>query len=231
MPQYRKLYVKTVESLDINDMPDDFTRLLWVLLPLGLDAEGRGLDNTSWIKSRVMPLREDVTPAMLITAMKWYQDRGMIIRYEIDGRKYFCIPTWHTYQGDTTRETKSNYPSPNSGATQELLTSKSSRNEYESVYESELNGNGKIRDLQAAFINASGITAYNTQDVEVYQQLDKQGVTPNDMTEAVRILQSKKFTIKSINSIVTAAINVSKQRTAKPNEKSLDELLADAGYR
>lgn len=42
MPKYRKLWIKTVESHDINEMPDDFTRLLWVLLPLGLDSEGRG---------------------------------------------------------------------------------------------------------------------------------------------------------------------------------------------
>ena len=44
MPTWRKLHVKATESLDINDMPDDFHRLLWVMLPLGLDREGRGLD-------------------------------------------------------------------------------------------------------------------------------------------------------------------------------------------
>ena len=34
MPRYRKLHTKTLESLDINDMPDDFCRLFWTLLPL-----------------------------------------------------------------------------------------------------------------------------------------------------------------------------------------------------
>jgi len=52
MPQWRKFYVKTVDSLDINDMPDDFTRLLWILLPLGLDCEGRGIDNPAWINPK-----------------------------------------------------------------------------------------------------------------------------------------------------------------------------------
>ena len=32
MPQWRKLHVRTIDSVDVNDMPDDFTRLLWVLL-------------------------------------------------------------------------------------------------------------------------------------------------------------------------------------------------------
>ena len=214
MPQYRKLYVKSVESLDINDMSDDFTRLLWVMLPLGLDAEGRGLDNMSWIKSRVMPLREDVTPAMIETAMKWYQDREMIIRYEVEGRKYFSIPTWHAYQGDTGRETKSNYPAPNSRATHELLTSKSLRNEYESVYESVYEQ--ELGLLQTAFINASGISAYSSDDVEIYDKLSKQGVGQDDITKAVRTLQGKKYTIKGVQSIVTTAINIAKQRTTTP---------------
>ena len=61
MPRYRKLHVKTVESLDINDMPDDFTRLMWVLLPLGLCREGRGIDNPAWIKSKLFPMRLDVS--------------------------------------------------------------------------------------------------------------------------------------------------------------------------
>lgn len=227
MPQYRKLHVKSVESLDINDMPDDFTRLLWVLLPLGLDAEGRGLDNMSWIKSKVMPLREDVTPAMLEAAMKWYQERKMIERYEVDGRLFFTIPTWHIYQGDTARETKSNYPPSNSGVPQESIKSRSSRNEYESVYESiQENGLGK---LQTAFINASGIGAYSIDDVEVYQELAKQGVSEDDITKAIRTLQKKKYTIKGPQSIVTASINIAKQRTAKQHSEDEETFSEEWG--
>ncbi len=131
MPKYRKLHTKTVESLDINDMPDDFTRLMWVLLPLGLCSEGRGLDNPAWIKSKIFPLRLDVTPEMIGAAMDWYAHRGMVRRYTVDGRDYFCIPTWHKYQGDTQREAESDYPPPpemdkqNSRPTHDLLTTSS----------------------------------------------------------------------------------------------------------
>lgn len=112
MPQYRKLWVKSLESLDINDMPDDFTRLLWVLLPLGLDREGRGMDSSSWVRSKIFPMREDVSNKMVQKAMDWYADRGMIKRYLVAGRRYFYIPTWSRYQGDTIKEAASNLPDP-----------------------------------------------------------------------------------------------------------------------
>jgi hypothetical protein len=112
MPKWRKLHVKATESLDINEMPDDFHRLLWVMLPLGLDRRGRGLDTPSWIKSKVMTVREDVTPEMITAAMNWYAGHGMIERYNANGREYFWIPTWHGYQGDTSKEAESNFPPP-----------------------------------------------------------------------------------------------------------------------
>lgn len=115
MPQWRKLHVKATESLDINDMPDDFHRLLWVMLPLGLDREGRGLDNPAWIKAKVMPLRLDVTHEMIEHAFDWFAARSMIVRYEAEGRRFFYIPTFHKYQGGTDREAESNFPAPSEG--------------------------------------------------------------------------------------------------------------------
>jgi len=112
MAQWRKLYVKTTESLDINDMPDDFTRLLWVMLPLKLCRDGRGMDSPAWIRSSIFPLRDDVTLDMVSSAMDWYANHGMIVRYEVNGRRYFYVPTWERYQGDTSKEAESIYPAP-----------------------------------------------------------------------------------------------------------------------
>jgi len=130
MPQWRKLYVKTTESLDINDMPDDFTRLLWVLLPLGLDREGRGLDNLSWIKSKIFPLRIDVTLDTIEKAFDWFEKRNMILRYEVEGRKYFMIPHGIYTREVQTKEATSSLPAPvqlqtYSGPTLDLLRSRS----------------------------------------------------------------------------------------------------------
>ena len=120
MPKWRKFHTKAVESLDINDMPDDFTRLLWVMLPLGLDREGRGLDNPAWVKGKVMLLRTDVTPDMIEGAMLWYAERGMIERYAVNGRNYFWVPSFRSYQGNTIKEAASEYPSPPSDDIPEL---------------------------------------------------------------------------------------------------------------
>ena len=129
MPQWRKLWTKTTESLDINDMPDDFHRLLWVMLPLITCREGRGLDNPAWIKAKAMPLRADITFADVARAMNWYAQHGMIARYEVGARQYFAICNWHKYQGETAREAVSDYPDPpddycetSSRTTHDLLT-------------------------------------------------------------------------------------------------------------
>jgi len=93
-------------------MPDDFTRLLWVLLPLHLDRDGRSLDNASLVKAGTMPLREDVTTEMIGCALNWFADHGMIERYQAEGRSYFWAPTFARYQGNTRKEAQSDYPPP-----------------------------------------------------------------------------------------------------------------------
>jgi hypothetical protein len=131
MPRYRKLHAKVCESLDVQEMPDDFTRLLWVLLPLALDREGRGLDNPAWLKAKVMPLRLDVTPERVGAALDWFAQREMIARYQVRSRAYFWVPTFAHYQGDTARESASEYPAPpeleqsDARAGQELVMSRS----------------------------------------------------------------------------------------------------------
>jgi hypothetical protein len=94
MPQWRRLYTKIVESEDFNAMPNDFTRLLWALLPLWLDGKGRALDKATMCRARLFPLREDVELGAIDAAMNWFAQRGMIIRYEVEGRRYFYVPTF-----------------------------------------------------------------------------------------------------------------------------------------
>ncbi len=129
MPRYRKLHTKITESLDVNEMPDDFTRLFWVLLPLALCRQGRGISNPAWLKSKVFPLREDVTTAQVARAFDWLVGRRMVKLYTVDRRDYFYIPSWDRYQGDTSKEAESDYPAPpvesNSIPTPELVPTNS----------------------------------------------------------------------------------------------------------
>lgn len=110
MPQWRKLYTKTIDSQDVADMPDDFTRLMWLMLPLVADSEGRMIGNTLYIRSKMFPLRPDVTPETVEKALAWYAGRGMIERYEVDSRCYIQITKFHEYQGKTDREAASVVP-------------------------------------------------------------------------------------------------------------------------
>ena len=110
MPHWRKLHTKTTDSLDLDDMPDDFTRLMWVLLPLKSCRDGRGIDMPQWVMSQLFPLRSDVSLEQVLSAFRWYHDRGMINRYSVEGRPYYEIVNWHKYQGKTDREAESPYP-------------------------------------------------------------------------------------------------------------------------
>ena len=110
MTTYRKLHTKILESKDFKDMPDDFTRVTWMLLPLIVDREGRALDDLVNLRSKLYPRREDVTTAMLSSAMSCFADHGMIRRYGVKDERYFSIVNFAKYQGDTHRESASIYP-------------------------------------------------------------------------------------------------------------------------
>lgn len=120
MPTYRKLHTKTIDSFDFNELPNDFSRVCWLLLPLILDSEGRGIYNPAWIRSKMFPLREDVKLEIVQNAFECFATKKMIIVYEVNSKSYFYIPSWKTYQTGTEREAKSTLPPP-----QELVESKS----------------------------------------------------------------------------------------------------------
>lgn len=112
MPKYRQLHLKTLDSFDFNEMPDDFTRVVWMLLMLILDSEGRGIYNMAWIRSKMFPIRQDVKIDELQAAFDWLKNRAMIKVYEVDGREYFYIPKWKNYQSGTKKEAESLLPVP-----------------------------------------------------------------------------------------------------------------------
>ena len=151
MPKYRQLHTKIIDSFDFNEMPDDFTRLVWVLLTLILDSEGRGIDDMNWVKSRMFPMRQDVTPAQLSNAFDWLAGRKMIVRYATNGRNYFYIPTFQSYQTGTKKEASSLLPPPatelqtSSRQAPEEVSAAESASASASVFESALSLNMEER--------------------------------------------------------------------------------------
>ena len=111
MPKYRQLHCRIVESFSVNDMPDDLTRLIWILLPIALDCEGRGIYSPAWVRSKIMPLRKDVTDDQISNALAWFEGYGktdekpgMIVAYNIDGMITFISqPGTNTKQERSTK--------------------------------------------------------------------------------------------------------------------------------
>lgn len=127
MPKYRRLHSKIRDSRDVNDMPDDFMRLAWTWLPLALDSEGRSFDDAQWLRSTLFPKRRNVEVSQIAAALDWWGQRGMIVRYEANGERYFFAPSFKVYQSGTDREAPSVIPPPckessNSGVGRDSLT-------------------------------------------------------------------------------------------------------------
>jgi len=112
MPTYRKLHTKILDSYDFSEMPNDFTRVFWMLLIVTLDSEGRAINNPAWLRSRMFPLRDDVTNEKITDSIDWLSCRSMVVLYEVNGRSYFYVPNFKKYQSGTEKEAKSVLPAP-----------------------------------------------------------------------------------------------------------------------
>ena len=158
MPKYRQLHTKIIDSFDFNEMPDDFTRVVWLLLPVILDSEGRGIGSMAWVKSKMFPLREDINNEQLQSSFQWLVERGMVIFYEVGNYSYFYVPTFKTYQSGTHKEAKSVLPAPpdllqsNSGVAPAQGSAAESASASESVIESE----SKITNIFKIYENEIG---------------------------------------------------------------------------
>lgn len=73
-------------------------RLHFALLWTYCDDEGRGKDSTPLIKAECWPLDDDITPRKVDALMTELEAKGRIVRYAIDGRRYFQVTKWAKWQ-------------------------------------------------------------------------------------------------------------------------------------
>lgn len=235
MPQWRKLHTKSLESMDINDMPDDFTRLLWIMMVLILDREGRGIDNPAWIKAKAMPLRTDVTLEMVQKAVDWYADRGMICRYDLDGRNYFLVPSWHDHQS-TSKEAPSIYPDPldyrsNSGVSLELVQSKlnQSGNSHKKIsLDTSLSLSESISRIFTIYEKEIGvISKMISEEIEDYLDRIPEGLQEDWFTRAIKeAVKSNARNWRYVKAILDRWIEAGHITTKKENQIADDPELA-----
>jgi hypothetical protein len=102
-------------SQDIADLPDDIDRLLFIGLWNYADDEGRGRDVPRLIRAALFPLRDEIEPYM-VDAMMWgLQDSGLITRYAVFGKTFYCVNAWTDHQR-VNRPTPSKYPAVHDGS-------------------------------------------------------------------------------------------------------------------
>lgn len=85
-------------------------RLTWIGLWTHCDDEGRAKDNVKLIKAAVWPL-DDVSFEDVEADLAELAERGRIVRYEVDGRRYLEVVNWRAHQ-KINRPSPSKFPPP-----------------------------------------------------------------------------------------------------------------------
>lgn len=73
-------------------------RLHFALLWTYSDDAGRGVDNPRLIKAACWPLDDDVTATEVERLQAELADNGRIVRYEVDGKRYYEVANWSEHQ-------------------------------------------------------------------------------------------------------------------------------------
>ena len=119
MARIRYLKPDFFKDEDIKELPFE-ARLFYQGLWVQADRDGRGEDRPERLKIEIMPYDEvDAEKIMqLLACPKKNGKRPFIVRYEIDGEKYYQIINWQKHQKPHKTERDSVIPPP----PKELLT-------------------------------------------------------------------------------------------------------------
>lgn len=109
MARIRTIKPGFFRSEDVSALPLR-ARLTWIGLWTQCDDQGRAKDNAKLIKADVWPL-DDVSLKDIEVDLNTLADRGLIIRYEVDGTRYLEVVNWHDHQ-KINRPTPSKIPPP-----------------------------------------------------------------------------------------------------------------------
>lgn len=109
MPRIRTIKPEFFTSLTIASLPLE-ARLTFIGLWTHVDDEGRCVDDTRLIRAAVWPLDERLS-SDIETDLKRLTESSLIVRYEVDGRRYLAVQGWREHQ-KINRPTLSKLPAP-----------------------------------------------------------------------------------------------------------------------
>lgn len=235
-PKYRQIPTKTPESFDFNEMPTDFARLFWLMLPICLDREGRGVDSVQWLRSKLFPIREDDISELIAETLDWLEARKMIVRYQVDGRRYFYSVNFKKYQSGTDKEAPSYLPAPpeipptpepvrsQSGVTPDEVRVNTIQCNADAsasaASDPDLDG-VSYRDLEIAFRDSTGIfppigsVKSMERWVKAFKELEGQRATPEEIVGTIEDMRDRSLNIAGPWSIING-LNIYRSKNNHP---------------
>ena len=105
-------------SLTIREL-EPAARLTFIWMWCYSDDEGRGKDDERLLKASIWPLDDEISPDVVANHTAAIERVGLIRRYEVAGRRYFVVSSWHEGQS-IARPRPSRLPDE-SGAVQERV--------------------------------------------------------------------------------------------------------------
>jgi hypothetical protein len=99
MPRIRSVHPDICND-DVLPEVSAYAERTWVRLWTHLDDKGRGTDNAKLWAGLLYPLHDDVTPERVERDLAELEARGLILRYEAEGRRWLCAKpeSWAKYQ-------------------------------------------------------------------------------------------------------------------------------------
>lgn len=86
-------------------------RYFWVLLWGYVNDYGKGSDNARLIKADSYPLDDEITAATVEGYLDLLANDGVIVRYEVGGKRYLAVKNWEEHQKPSHRA-KDTFPDP-----------------------------------------------------------------------------------------------------------------------
>lgn len=87
-----------------------FEEVVWMHLIVCCDDYGRFDGRAAILKSRLFPLKANLTEKQIMLAIDKLASKGLVAMYMYDDRPYLYIPSWDKHQ--TVRSKTSKYPDP-----------------------------------------------------------------------------------------------------------------------
>jgi len=174
MARIRYLKPDFFKDEDIKELPYE-ARLFYQGLWVQADREGRGEDRPERLKIEIMPY-DEVNAEEIMQLLAHHKKNGkrpFIVRYEIDGEKYYQIINWQKHQKPHKTERDSDIPPP----PKELLTVKQPLNNRCPTNISVGNGDGDGKENGKEIVNkqASPVSAVSSKTKEALDSVYNQG--------------------------------------------------------